>query len=170
MRSGLWLTGDSIKYIDSVETETHVYIATERVRPLEGALRDNSIKGKAKEEWIGWGVKSVAVSHPVIRESKASRDTDTTGVDGDRIPELALAPSCLLVTICGLYHALDGVASGRFRYPDNEGRRRRCAVGSGWGSPRRYRRAQRARGQKGGMASSKRVSPRASEAGSGQRS
>lgn len=57
-----------IKYIDSVETETHVYIATERVRPLEGVLREwqtggpyASSKGKGKEHWIGWGIQSVAV-------------------------------------------------------------------------------------------------------------
>jgi SCY1-like protein 1 len=49
-----------------------VYIATERVRPLEGVLRDwqtggalgssGAAKGKGKENWIGWGVKSIAVS------------------------------------------------------------------------------------------------------------
>ena len=67
-----------IRYIDSVETETHVYIATERLRPLEGVLRDwanggalggGQGKGKGKEDWIGWGVRSIAVSlaHPLIR-------------------------------------------------------------------------------------------------------
>lgn len=49
-----------------------MYIATERVRPLEGVLRDwqtggalgssGAAKGKGKENWIGWGVKSIAVS------------------------------------------------------------------------------------------------------------
>ncbi|OCF38137.1 SCY1 protein kinase [Kwoniella heveanensis BCC8398] len=63
---------DVVKYIDSVETETHIYIAMERVRPLEGVLRDwetggalagaGSTKGKGKEEWIGWGVKSVSTA------------------------------------------------------------------------------------------------------------
>ncbi|WWC91608.1 uncharacterized protein L201_006554 [Kwoniella dendrophila CBS 6074] len=63
---------DVIRYIDSVETETHIYIATERVRPLEGVLREwetggalatsGSAKGKAKEEWIGWGVKSISTA------------------------------------------------------------------------------------------------------------
>lgn len=61
----------SIRYIDSVETETHIYIATERVRPLEGVLRDWETGGalasgagraKGKENWIGWGVRSVSVS------------------------------------------------------------------------------------------------------------
>jgi SCY1-like protein 1 len=60
-----------IRYIDSVETDTHVYIATERVRPLEGVLRDwptGSSKGKGKEEWIGWGVRSISVSLRGITE------------------------------------------------------------------------------------------------------
>ena len=57
-----------IKYLDSVDTETHVYIATERVRPLEGVLREwqtggayANAKGKGKEHWIGWGIRSIAV-------------------------------------------------------------------------------------------------------------
>lgn len=50
--------------MDSIETDTHVYIATERVRPLQSVLRDTDLKGKAKEEWIGWGVKSISVSDP----------------------------------------------------------------------------------------------------------
>ena len=45
-----------------METDTHVYIATERVRPLEGTLLDSTMKGKAKEDWVGWGVRSIAVS------------------------------------------------------------------------------------------------------------
>ncbi|WRT70322.1 uncharacterized protein IL334_007320 [Kwoniella shivajii] len=63
---------DVIKYIDSVETETHIYIATERVRPLTGVLREwetggslagpGTAKGKGKEEWIGWGVKSISTA------------------------------------------------------------------------------------------------------------
>lgn len=58
-----------IKYIDSVETDTHVYIATERVRPLNAVLRDwetggslGGSKGKGRENWVGWGVRSIAVS------------------------------------------------------------------------------------------------------------
>ncbi|ORY26676.1 armadillo-type protein [Naematelia encephala] len=60
---------DVIRYIDSVETETHVYIATERVRPLQGVLRDwetggamAAVKGKGREDWIGWGVRSIATA------------------------------------------------------------------------------------------------------------
>jgi hypothetical protein len=54
--------------VDSIETDTHVYIATERVRPLQSVLRDTDLKGKAKEEWIGWGVKSISVSDHVLAE------------------------------------------------------------------------------------------------------
>ncbi|CAD6573941.1 MAG: hypothetical protein TREMPRED_000967 [Tremellales sp. Tagirdzhanova-0007] len=63
---------DVVKYVDSVETDTHIYIATERVRPLEGVLRDweiggalsgsSTAKGKGKEDWIGWGVRSLSVA------------------------------------------------------------------------------------------------------------
>lgn len=52
--------------MDSIETDTHVYIATERVRPLQSVLRDTDLKGKAKEEWIGWGVKSISVSERIL--------------------------------------------------------------------------------------------------------
>lgn len=63
-------TDDRLKYIDSVETETHVYIATEPVRPLEGVLRDldtgtGAAASKSKESraaWMGWGLKSISVS------------------------------------------------------------------------------------------------------------
>lgn len=60
-----------LKYIDSIETETHVYIATERVRPLEGVLRDwetggalsgnSAAKGKGREDWVGWGLRAISV-------------------------------------------------------------------------------------------------------------
>jgi hypothetical protein len=66
-KSNIWAGADSrIKYVDSIETDTHVYIATERVRPLQSVLRDTDLKGKAKEEWIGWGVKSISVSDCVL--------------------------------------------------------------------------------------------------------
>ncbi|WOO79216.1 N-terminal kinase-like protein [Vanrija pseudolonga] len=64
---------DVLKYIDSVETETHIYIATEQVRPLQGVLRDwerggalastSAVKNKeGKEAWLGWGVKSISTA------------------------------------------------------------------------------------------------------------
>lgn len=71
--SGRGADKDSIKYIDSVETETHIYIATEPVRPLQAVLRDwgtgGALTGSAaakskegKEAWLGWGVRSISVS------------------------------------------------------------------------------------------------------------
>lgn len=46
-----------------------MYIATERVRPLQGVLRDwdaggnlSGAKGKGRENWVGWGVRSISVS------------------------------------------------------------------------------------------------------------
>ncbi|CAK9786513.1 hypothetical protein CC85DRAFT_256266 [Cutaneotrichosporon oleaginosum] len=64
---------DVIKYIDSVETETHIYIATEPVRPVQAVLRDwgtggaltgsAAARGKAgKEAWLGWGVRSISTA------------------------------------------------------------------------------------------------------------
>ncbi|TXT11143.1 hypothetical protein VHUM_01894 [Vanrija humicola] len=64
---------DVLKYIDSVETETHIYIATEQVRPLQGVLRDwerggalastSAVKNKeGKEAWLGWGIKSISTA------------------------------------------------------------------------------------------------------------
>ena len=71
----------SLRYIDSVETDSHVYIATERVRPLEGVLRDwgsggalagsSVAKGKGKEDWIGWGVRGISVSMRMATYSEA---------------------------------------------------------------------------------------------------
>ena len=83
-RSTLWAKADSsIKYVDSIETDTYVYIATERVRPLQSVLRDTDLKGKAKEEWIGWGVKSISVSDRVLA---------VLTLDRSRVLELSVAP------------------------------------------------------------------------------
>lgn len=63
---------DVIKYVDSVETDTHVYIATEPVRPLQGVLRDwgsggalasSAAKSKvSKDAWCALGVKSISTA------------------------------------------------------------------------------------------------------------
>jgi len=83
-RSTLWAKADSsIKYVDSIETDTYVYIATERVRPLQSVLRDTDLKGKAKEEWIGWGVKSISVCDRVLAVLTSDRS---------RVLELSVAP------------------------------------------------------------------------------
>lgn len=52
---------DVLKLIDSLETPTAVYIAVERVRPLGKALEEMGTS-KGRQEWVGWGIRSIAVS------------------------------------------------------------------------------------------------------------
>lgn len=73
-----------------------MYIATERVRPLDGVLRDwasggalagsSSVKGKGKEDWIGWGIRSIAVSW--VSSYIGSYSQLTRSVDCSSVPEL----------------------------------------------------------------------------------
>jgi len=107
----IWTDG-RIKYVDSIETDTHVYIATERVRPLQGVLRDTDLKGKAKEEWIGWGVKSISVSP--VRSALLTKDRC-------RLPELAFSTSRVHQPKLDIHHPLNGMASGWAGPPDDEG-------------------------------------------------
>ena len=58
---------DVLKFLDSVETDTTVYIMTERVRPLSAAMQDWSSKSEnAREDWLLWGLHRVSVSIRVI--------------------------------------------------------------------------------------------------------
>ncbi|KAJ9114995.1 hypothetical protein QFC22_005323 [Naganishia vaughanmartiniae] len=61
-----------LRYIDSIETETHIYIATERVTPLGLVLQhweegkivkgdDQGTRKRGQEEWLAWGLKSITV-------------------------------------------------------------------------------------------------------------
>ena len=92
-----------------------MYIATERVRPLEGVLRDWTTggalagKGKGKEDWIGWGVRSISVSFGGLQ-----RDTAHV-VDGTGLPQLpsTLAAPCLSASVHNLRHASDGIPTRR---------------------------------------------------------
>jgi SCY1-like protein 1 len=102
-------TDDRIKYVDSIETDTHVYIATERVRPLQGVLRDTDLKGKAKEEWIGWGVKSVSVS----TVSPRPRNCVLYYSDSRRIPKLAITASRVHQSQFDIHHPIYGMALRR---------------------------------------------------------
>ncbi|KAJ9095595.1 hypothetical protein QFC21_005466 [Naganishia friedmannii] len=61
-----------LRYIDSVETETHIYIATERVTPLGAVLQhweegkvvkgDLATRKRGQDEWLAWGLKSIATA------------------------------------------------------------------------------------------------------------
>lgn len=105
-------TDDRIKYVDSIETDTHVYIATERVRPLQGVLRDTDLKGKAKEEWIGWGVKSISVSTPTVVNLTKDRC---------RLLKFAVSTSRVHQPKFDIHHPINGVASGWIGPLDNKG-------------------------------------------------
>jgi hypothetical protein len=104
-RSHLWARANGrIKYVDSIETDTHVYIATERVRPLQSVLRDTDLKGKAKEEWIGWGVKSVSVSNCVLAVLTSDRS---------RLLELVITSPRIHQPQFDIHHPLHGMAFRR---------------------------------------------------------
>ena len=49
--------------MDAVETESNVYIMTERVRPLHVVLSSWSTRNsKEREEWLLWGLHRISVS------------------------------------------------------------------------------------------------------------
>lgn len=53
---------DVLKFIDVVETESTIYIVTERVQPLSVAISSwGSKSAAAREEWLIWGLHRIAV-------------------------------------------------------------------------------------------------------------
>lgn len=53
---------DVLKFLDAVETDTTVYIMTERVRPLAAAIQERASKGaQEKEDWLLWGIHRISV-------------------------------------------------------------------------------------------------------------
>lgn len=57
----LLLVSISLKFIDAHETESTIYIATERVKPLCSILSD-ATSVKLEEEYIMWGLQKITVS------------------------------------------------------------------------------------------------------------
>jgi SCY1-like protein 1 len=51
-----------LRLLDSHETQTAVWIAVERVRPLGQALEEMRRDAPGRDEWIAWGLRSIAVS------------------------------------------------------------------------------------------------------------
>lgn len=52
-----------ITYVDSFETETSVYIVTERVKPLSVANKDEVFENQEqREQWNMWGLERIVVS------------------------------------------------------------------------------------------------------------
>ena len=53
---------DILRFIDAVETDTVIYIMTERVQPLGRAMQNLSTKtAKDKEDWLVWGLQRISV-------------------------------------------------------------------------------------------------------------
>ena len=59
-----------LKYLDAYETETAVYIVTERVQPLSKSLEGESDRAAAAtEEWLIWGLHRISVRQLLCQES-----------------------------------------------------------------------------------------------------
>jgi SCY1-like protein 1 len=53
---------DVLKFMDAVETDSSVYIMTERVKPLPAALQIwQSRDSQEREDWILWGLHRISV-------------------------------------------------------------------------------------------------------------
>ncbi|KAH7923423.1 ARM repeat-containing protein [Leucogyrophana mollusca] len=64
---------DVLKFMDVVETDSVIYIMTERVRPLPAALQTWSAKNaQEREDWLLWGLHRVSVALAFVNESCAS--------------------------------------------------------------------------------------------------
>ncbi|EGN99569.1 hypothetical protein SERLA73DRAFT_53136 [Serpula lacrymans var. lacrymans S7.3] len=64
---------DVLKFMDVVETDTVIYIMTERVRPLPLALKSWSTKSaEEREDWLLWGLHRISVALAFVNESCSS--------------------------------------------------------------------------------------------------
>lgn len=55
---------DVLKFMEVVETESTIYIMTERVRPLRATLDAWGSKGKKeREDYLIWGLHRIAVRY-----------------------------------------------------------------------------------------------------------
>jgi SCY1-like protein 1 len=54
---------DILKFMDAVESESSIFIMTERVRPLLNVLPQYSTKkAQETEDWLLWGLHRISVS------------------------------------------------------------------------------------------------------------
>lgn len=64
---------DILKFMDVVESDSAIFIMTERVRPLQTALQAMPPRGaQEKEEWLLWGLHRVSVALTFINDSASS--------------------------------------------------------------------------------------------------
>ncbi|PSR88589.1 hypothetical protein PHLCEN_2v5116 [Hermanssonia centrifuga] len=79
---------DVLKFLDGVETDTTVYIMTERVRPLASVLQDASSKSaQDKEDWLLWGLHRISIALAFVNEPCASTHGNV------RIDSIFISPS-----------------------------------------------------------------------------
>lgn len=53
---------DILKFMDVTESDSTIFIMTERVKPLQTALRAMAFHGqREKEEWLIWGLHRISV-------------------------------------------------------------------------------------------------------------
>ncbi|PPQ98450.1 hypothetical protein CVT24_004129 [Panaeolus cyanescens] len=64
---------DILKFMDAVESESSIYIMTERVRPLSDAISQYSGRSQQeKEDWLLWGIHRVSVALSFINDQAMS--------------------------------------------------------------------------------------------------
>lgn len=66
---------DVLKFMDAVESDTSIFIMTERVRPLQSTL--DSWKSKSVQErsdWLLWGLHRISVSYSFVLHNLPNLD------------------------------------------------------------------------------------------------
>ncbi|KAJ3569627.1 hypothetical protein NP233_g4935 [Leucocoprinus birnbaumii] len=64
---------DVLKFMDAVESDTSIYIMTERVQPLSSSLPTwASRKAQEKEDWLLWGMHRISVALTFLNDPCAS--------------------------------------------------------------------------------------------------
>lgn len=72
---------DVLKFMDAVESDTTIYIMTERVRPLAAELQ--SMSGKSmqdKQDWLLWGLHRITVRFIYCQYAAIGLGSETGGV------------------------------------------------------------------------------------------
>ncbi|KZT04700.1 ARM repeat-containing protein [Laetiporus sulphureus 93-53] len=64
---------DVLKFMDAVETDSTIYIMTERVRPLSLAISEWATKSvQEREDWLIWGLHRISVALAFVNDSCVS--------------------------------------------------------------------------------------------------
>lgn len=107
-------------YIDSVETDKVIYVATENVEPLGYAMSKWEMNAKQKSLYVSWGFYQISVSngftiglhHPLTLSALSA----CPGLPDQRLQPAAQQRQLLV----GLCECLGGVETGWLRVRDSE--------------------------------------------------